>query len=255
MFLYLDKDTPLHRLNPATKIIGLVLLFILPLCFTHPLHLLPCLGFVLLLTYIAKSFRNLRRMWFLILLLAVLSTVLWSFFRKGESTLFRLGFLSVSWESVLYGTGMGIRLNTMLISGLIFLSCTKVEEFTLGLRKMGLPFSVSFALSLAFRLVPLFFSTASTVVQAQRSRGLDLEGGNIFRRMRKYVPLLIPIFVYAIRNTDLLAMALESKGFGANRERTYYLQFKMRWIDYTALISLGLVDIGCLWLPRLLGFD
>jgi len=248
VFLYLERDTPLHTLNPVTKIIGLVLLLILPLSTTHPLGLLPSLAFVLFLLYLAKAFRNLRRMWWFVLLLGAVSIVLWSFFRQGQTILFRLGFLSVSRESVLYGLGMGIRLNVMLISGLVFLSCTKVEEFTLGLRKLGLPFSMSFALSLAFRLVPLFFTTASTVLQAQRARGLDLKRGSVIQRVKKYVPLLIPIFVYAVRNTDQLAMALESRGFGARRERTYYIEYQMKKIDLAVLLFLGAADVISFWL-------
>jgi len=135
----------------------------------------------------------------------------------------------------------------MLISGLVFLSCTRVEEFTAGLRKLGVPFAVSFALSLAFRLVPLFFSTTATVIEAQKSRGLDLESGNILTKLRKYLPLLVPIFVYAIRDTDMLSMALESKGFHPKGERTYYLEPVMRRADWAVLLLLAAMNLFCLW--------
>ena len=144
---------------------------------------------------------------------------------------------------------MGFRLEAMLISGMIFVSSTKVEEYAYGLRVIGLPFAVSFALSLAFRLVPLFFSRIGTVVQAQQSRGLDLKNGNLFQRARKYVPLLVPIFVYAIRDTDLLSMALESKGFGMKGERTEFLSFPFLWRDYTILIALLIFNLASWLIP------
>jgi energy-coupling factor transport system permease protein len=125
---------------------------------------------------------------------------------------------------------------------MIFLSCTRIEEFTAGLNKLGMPFSMSFALSLAFRLVPTFAATTSTVIQAQKSRGLDLESGWILSRIKKHVPLLIPIFIYAIRNADLLAMALESKSFGLRKDRTYYQEFKVGHADYIAIAFLVILD-------------
>ncbi len=243
MYLYLDKDTSLHRLNPITKILGLVLLFGLPLYFTTLQHLIPSLLFVLFLACLGRCLRNIRRMGPFVLMLGGFSTVLWALFHREGTPLVGVGLLSISLESLLYGLGMGVRLAVLLLSGLVFLSVTRIEEFAMGLRKMGLPFSVGFALSLAFRLVPLFFSTGTTIVQAQRARGLDLETGNLLHRIRKYIPLLIPIFIYAVRGADLLAMALESKGFGAQKERTYYLRFRMRPIDYAALSLLVLMNL------------
>jgi energy-coupling factor transport system permease protein len=164
--------------------------------------------------------------------------VLWSFFIKGEHIIWQYKFLSISKESILYGLGMSFRLAMMIISGMIFISCTKVEEFTWGLHKLGLPFRVSFALSLAFRLVPTFAQTAQTITQAQLSRGLDLDKGGFITRTKKYIPLIIPIIAYAIKKTDLLAQALESKGFGIKGPRTHYLEFKTSITDYLVIALL-----------------
>ncbi len=235
IFLYLDRDSALHRLNPVTKIFGLLLIFIALMIFNHPLYLLPLFLLILLIGAMAKSLSNLRRIWILMLILAFFSFLLWSMFFKGPTLLFKLWFLRISKESLLYGLGMGIRLNGMILAGLIFISCTRIEEFTAGLNRLGLPFRACFALSLAFRLVPTFALTSLTIVQAQKSRGLDLESGTLLERIRKHIPLLVPIFVYAIRNTDLLAMALESKGFGARKKRSYLLEFRTGWQDFLAL--------------------
>ena len=143
---------------------------------------------------------------------------------------------------------MGLRLDMMLICGMIFLSCTRIEEFTAGLNKLGMPFSVSFTLSLAFRLVPTFAATTSIVIQAQKSRGLDLESGWILSRIKKHVPLLIPIFIYAIRNADLLAMALESKSFGLRKDRTYYKEFKASFSDYITVVFLVILNAVCIYM-------
>jgi len=242
MFIYLDKESFLHRLHPVTKIAGLILLFIWAMVFNHPLYLSIIFLMVFFLSILGKSLSNLKKFSIILVILAFFSTVLWSFFLRGPTPLFKLGFIQISKESLLYGLAMGIRIDTMIVSGIVFLSSTRTEDFTLGLSSLGLPFPVSFALSLSFRLVPTFAATSSTIVQAQKSRGLDLESGRLWKRIRKHIPLLIPILIYAIRNTDLLAMALESKGFGFKKKRTYYLRFKSTWQDWLSIsILAGLI--------------
>ncbi|MDE2728253.1 MAG: energy-coupling factor transporter transmembrane component T [Gemmatimonadota bacterium] len=249
MVLYIPTDSLLHRLHPSTKIVGLALLLILTVAFQSPWYQLVILSGVLLLARSAGAFRNLRRILPLMITVLVFSVVSWSLFRRVGDPFWSFGLFTLSTESIRFGFAMGFRLEAMLVSGMVFVSCTKVEEFAYGLRTIGLPFAVSFALSLAFRLVPLFFTRISTVVQAQQARGLDLKSGNVLQRARKYVPLLVPIFVYAIRDTDLLSMALESKGFGMRGRRTEYLSFPFVWRDYAILGLLLILNIAGWLMP------
>ena len=242
IYLYLNRNSVFHRLHPVTKIFSLILLMVAAIVFNHPLYLLGIATFVIIIGGLSGSLWNLRRIWVILILLMIFCSLLWSIFLKGSSLLFSLGPLNIYKESLLYAIAMGIRLDTMLICGMIFLSCTKIEEFTTGLSKLGIPFSVCFALSLAFRLVPTFAATTGTVIQAQKSRGLDLESGWIITRIKNHVPMLIPIFIYAIRNADLMAMALESKSFGLRRDRTYYQEFKIVPADYIAIAFLLIMD-------------
>jgi energy-coupling factor transport system permease protein len=136
----------------------------------------------------------------------------------------------------------------MIISGLNLLSTTRNEELVLGMIKLGLPYRVGFALSTSLRMVPTIASSIYTISQAQRSRGLDLESGNVIERLRKYIPLLIPVFISTIRETNVFGMALEAKGFGARKDRTYYLKMEMGKWDYFILAFGMVVVILCLYL-------
>ncbi len=243
IFLYLDQGTWIHRLDPRTKIVGVLLGFAICLCFNHPLYMAAVsLGVV----WTARSARALPNFWklrFLLLLLFVFSVVLWPFFANGPTPLGSWGPLTFSEESLLYGIAMGLRLATFVAIGLTFLSTTRNEELTHGLIRMGLPYPVAFALSTALRLVPTFAGAGATIVQAQMSRGLDLESGSLFRRAGKFIPLAVPLFIYAIRHTNLLAMALESKGFSPESKRTFYYESHMRRIDHVVLSLLILVFV------------
>ena len=250
IFLYLDKNTWIHRLDPRTKMIGVLISFSICLCFNHPLYMATISLAITLVAISAKSLQNFWRLRFILILLIIFSTVMWPFFTKGPTPLWSLGSLQVSQESLLYGMAMGLRLATFVGIGLIFLSTTRNEELTNGLIRMGCPYPIAFALSTALRLVPTFAGAGATIIQAQVSRGLDLESGNIFSRMGKFIPQAVPLFIYAIRYTNLLAMALESKGFSPESKRTLYYEPKMRGIDYMVFVFLILI-LGLLLYVRL----
>lgn len=241
IFLYLDRGTWIHRLDPRTKVIGVLIVFAICLCFNHPFYMAAISLGVTLIATSAKAWPNFWRLRYILVLLFIFSTAMWPFFVEGPTSLWSWGWLQVSRESVLYGVAMGLRLATFVSTGLIFLSTTRNEELTNGLIRMGCPYPIAFVLSTALRLVPTFAGAGATIIQAQMSRGLDLESGNILSRVGKFIPQAVPLFIYAIRHTNLLAMALESKGFSPESKRTMYYEPRMGAIDYIILFSLAVL--------------
>ena len=248
-FLYLDRDTFVHRLDPRTKIALLVGSFVLAFLFVNPLYGLVVLVVVLAFGAVARALVNLKRIRFILFMIALVTTVLWSVFGSGETPLFWI----VEREAFLYGLGAALRIDTTIVVGMIFLSTTRNEEITTGLARMGIPYRFAFAVSTALRLVPTVAATGSTIGQAQRSRGLDLDSGGVLERVRKRIPLLIPVFVSTIRSTNVFSMALESKGFGASVDRTYFLPLEMRRRDALVLVVFFLLLAAAVTL-RLAGY-
>ncbi len=238
IFLYLDRDTWIHHLDPRTKMIGALIVFSICLCFNHPVYMAAISLGVTLVALSGKAFPNFWRLRYLLILLFIFSAVMWPFFVKGPTPLWALGPVEVSQESLFYGIAMGLRLATFISTGLIFLSTTRNEELTNGLIRTGCPYPIAFALSTALRLVPTFAGAGATIIQAQVSRGLDLESGNILSRIGKFIPQAVPLFIFAIRHTNLLAMALESRGFSTESKRTMYYEPRMAAIDYIVLFAL-----------------
>jgi energy-coupling factor transport system permease protein len=240
--LYLDRASPVHRLDPRTKLFLLLGSFVAAVPFFQPGPLVALLLLLLVYGGIGRALGNLRRIWLLLFSIAIVSLVSWSVFARGSTPL----FWRVTWEGFLYGVGAAVKIDSMIIAGLIFLSTTKTEEIVLGLIRLRVPYQAAFAFSLAIRMVPTIIGTAVTVTEAQRSRGLDLTSGGPIARLRRHIPLLVPIFLHTLRNTDQLAKALESRGFGARRERTSYLTIGFHAGDGIALTAGGLVLAGFL---------
>lgn len=243
LFLYLDRDSPVHRLDPRTKLFLLLGGFFAAALFSRPAPLAALLAILVVYAAMGRASGNLRRVWVLLLTIGVVSLASWSVFARGATPL----VWRITWEGLLFGLAAAIKIDAMIIAGLIFLSTTRTEEIVLGLIRLRVPYQAAFAFSLAIRMVPTIIGTALTVTEAQRSRGLDLGSGGPLARLRSHIPLLVPIFLHTLRNTDQLAKALESRGFGARRERTSYLEIGFHWTDAVALILCGLTLAAFIW--------
>jgi len=248
LFLYLDCDSPVHRLDPRTKLFLLLASFVAAVLFRTPGPPAALLALLLAYGLAGRALGNLRRVWLLLATIALVTILSWSVFLGGETRL----LWRVSWEGICYGMAAALKIDGMIVSGLIFLSTTRTEEMVLGLIRLRVPYQAAFAFSLAIRMVPTVIGTAVTVAEAQRSRGLDLGSGGPLRRLRRHVPLLVPIFLHTLRSTDQLAKALESRGFGARRERTSLLAIGFGRGDALAL-GLGAALLAGFCLYRVLG--
>jgi energy-coupling factor transport system permease protein len=222
--LYVPAATPLHRLHPVTKLLALLGLVVAAFVVDRPVLLL-ALGLPLAaLLVLAGGAPHLRRFAPALVLIFAVTAVVWTFFYGAPTR--EQGFR--------YGLSMGIRLATFLVTGLLFLTTTRMEEVAYGLRRLGMPYLVGFTLTLSFRLVPVFFESAVTIVQAQRCRGLEFGRGSLLARLRRYVPVIVPVFIGALRRADRMAMALELRGFNSGRPRTTYLRAQAGWRDAVA---------------------
>jgi energy-coupling factor transport system permease protein len=241
MFLYLDKDTFVHRLDPRTKIIVMILSFAIAIIVKSAIALAVLGVLIFIYAQAGRTLSNLKRIKIVLLMVSLMSIVLWSLTGGGPTKIFG----PITYEGLIKGVTSAIKISVMIISGMIFLSATKMEEISIGLVKMGLPYRAAFAFSTAIRLVPTIVATSYTITQAQKSRGLDLDSGTLLEKVKKYVPLLIPTFVSVIRGTNVFSMALESKGFGYSNNRTNFLEIKIKAGDIAMLIlSIALVGIS-----------
>lgn len=223
--------TLIHRLDPRTKLAWLLVSFVIVLL---PERLAVVgLGALMVLAQAAwaRAWRELARIRWLLLGLAVFSIGLWSLLARGPTPL--IG--PVSRESLAFGVATFLKLAAMMAAGLVLLATTRVEELFRGLVKLGLPYSVAFAFALALRWVPEIFATAQRVKEAQEVRGLDLKTGSPWTRLKRHLPLLVPIFLLTLRRSQTMAWALESRGFQRRGERTYLLDIHLAPRDWLAL--------------------
>jgi energy-coupling factor transport system permease protein len=236
LFLYIDRPTFVHRLNPTVKVFGMLCFFVAAFVTQRPAIMLPLALGVGLLLVATGALCNVWRLRLLFILVFVMTFIIWTLFFRGGVPLVSWGFVSISAAGLQFALGMAMKLDTFLGVGVLFLSTTKIEEFAYALTRAGMPYKVGFTMTLAFRLVPVFVDAAVTVVQAQRCRGFNFDEGNLLKRVRRYVPVLVPVFMGALRRADGMAMALEARGFQATTPRTTFEQFPFRLSDAAGLL-------------------
>jgi energy-coupling factor transport system permease protein len=236
--LYVDRDTAAHRLHPTAKVFGLFIAFWSIYWVDHPLALIPIIAVMAAIASLIGAWENIYRFrWFFILIVAP-TVITWMMFYRVGAPLINLPIIHVSKASFLFGLGRGMKVGALVLASVLFLSSTKVEELAIGLSRLGLPYRLGFTITLAFRLVPLFIESALTVVDAQRLRGYDFDSGGPFERVRRYVPVVIPVFMGALRKANNMAMALEARGFGRNRHPTSFIEYHMHSRDAVAFALL-----------------
>lgn len=252
--LYVDGDTILHRLTARSKLALLVGVFVLAYAFGHPAVVaVPLVGAFLALVW-AGGWPNFRRLSVIVVALFVVGLVVWpAFTAPGGPVVLDLPFFQVTERELLFALGRSERIAAFIVGGLIFVTTTSNEEIVAGLRSLGFPYAFCFAIGTALRLFPTFLGATGTVRQAQAARGHDVGQGGPIERLRSYVPLLIPVFMTAIRNVQTQAMALEARGFDTRGERTFYDRRTFGLADWVATLAGLVLTVGSVALA-LLGY-
>ena len=242
--LYINRESVIHRLHPVVKLFALFIAFWSVFWVDQPLALLPLALLMAVLARVSGAGPNFYAFRWFILLMIPPAMIQWMVVYRQGPAILNLWFIHLSRASIMFGFGRGLKLAELLGASILFLSTTTIEDFSTSLMSLRVPYRVAFAMSLAFRLVPLFMDSAITVVQAQGLRGYDFDRGNVFERMRRYVPALIPVFMGALRRVNNLARALEARGFGMGARPTSlgaYRAHPRDRIAVTILLGVGAI--------------
>lgn len=247
--IYVETPSAIHhKIDPRTKLTGLIAVFIMALEYNHPLALGILTAAVLGIGLWAQlSFKRflpflLGASWFLIL-----GVLIWPAYIHQGRPLFNVLGITITLDGGLFGLAMGLRVALMVVAAGVWMMTTSPEKMTLGLLKMGLPYKAGIAMSTSIRFVPIINAERDTIIEAQRARGLRLEKGNPLKRAAKYVAVIGPMFMQAIDLAQALAVAMDARGFGAGNNRTNIISIDLTRTDkiligvFIALVVLGLV--------------
>ncbi|PKK39692.1 ECF transporter [Clostridiaceae bacterium JG1575] len=260
---YIPGDTPVHRLDPRTKILC-AFFFIIALFFvkTYTAYGLVLL-FILTVTMLAQLkiqflYKGLKGVFVLIVFTGLLNL----FVSGGTGApLFSFGFLRIYREGVNLALFMTLRLVFLILGTSLLTLTTSPIELTDGLEKLfsfwkrfGFPaHELAMMMSIALRFIPTLLDETDKIMKAQRARGADFDSGGLVKKAKSLIPILVPLFISSFRRASDLAMAMEARCYrgGEGRTRMKRLAYARRdAIGYTAFL-LFVGGIVVLSLPAL----
>jgi energy-coupling factor transport system permease protein len=232
---YLPLSSPVHRMDPRFKLVA-SMLYIVSLFFINSF-----IGYGVVLAFLALTIAVSKIPYKYLLrgLKPVLMIIIFAFginiFLTPGTELFRFGIIKITHEGVRQAFFMASRLILLIIGTSMLTLTTSPIELTDGLerllnpfKKIGLPaHELAMMMTIALRFIPTLLEETDKIMKAQMARGADFESGNLVKRAKSLIPLLVPLFISAFRRADELAMAMEARCYrgGENRTRMKVLQF------------------------------
>lgn len=256
---YYQTESVIHRLDPRVKLGG-TLLYIISLFFFK--NFLGYVAAALFLAVVIKLSRvpfkfMVKGMKSIILLMLI--TIVFNLFLTPGTPLVTIWKLTITQEGVRMALTMVIRLTLLIIGSSVMTLTTTPNHLTDGLEKMMRPLrlikvpvhEVAMMMSIALRFIPILLEETDKIMKAQIARGADFESGNLIRRARAMVPLLVPLFISAFRRANDLAMAMEARCYRGGEGRTKMKPLIYRKRDYMAYGCIALYLAGGIALGRL----
>ena len=258
---YVPGDSFIHYLDPRAKLLALFLFIASIFTIDDMRAFIPLILLVLILYAIAGvPYRFLLRGIRPIFYIAGLTLVLHFFFTAGGEVWFRYGVITVEAYGVHQGVFTVLRLLLLVfVTVLATLTTTPLsltgamEYFLRPLGYLRVPVSdLAMILTIALRFIPTLMEESERIVKAQMARGANFGSGNILRRIRLLVPVIVPLFVSAFRRADELAVAMDSRCYRVGRRRTRMREFRFQRRDYVA-VAFSLLLLAGIMGVRFLG--
>ncbi|MDH7555472.1 MAG: energy-coupling factor transporter transmembrane component T family protein [Candidatus Methanosuratincola sp.] len=228
-FEYRRGSTILHRIDPRSKLVYLILFTSLTVYFTNPVALLIIFLSFLPMVYVGKVSARWRQS-----LRGSLFFIVFIFIFNFAPAAYYSGNLL---DAAVSAIAMSLRFLNLISVFSIFFLTTSPEDLTQSMVQLKIPYDYALTFNMAMRFVPTLSREAQYIMDAQRSRGLEMEKGNFVSRIRNYIPVLIPLIISSFRRAELVADAMESRAFGASKKRTSLYVLKMGHNDLLFVLA------------------
>lgn len=250
---YYPTGSAIHRLDPRVKLFGTILYIVTLFIAKNPVVYMLAAAFLFTCVGISRvPIKFIMRGLKSIIIIMAISLIFNLFMTEGH-VLVRFWKFKITYEGIIQAIYMGLRLILLIMGSSVMTLTTTPNDLTDGMEK-GLRFlkvikvpvhEVAMMMSIALRFIPILMDETDKIMKAQSARGADFESGNFFKRVKSLVPILVPLFVSAIRRAYDLATAMEARCYRGGKGRTKMkpLRYKGRdGIAYLILFSyLGMI--------------
>ena len=252
MLSYIKKDSPIHKLTGATKLICF-LLWTIAAMITYDTRVLIGLFIAGIIVFkISKiKFKDVSFILYFILFFLLLNALLIFVFSPyqgveiygSRTDLFHLiGPYTVTKEQLFYELNVILKYFATIPMALLFILTTDPSEFAASLNKIGVSYKVAYTVSIALRYIPDVQRDYKDISFAQQARGIDLSSKEkLSKRIKNSAAILMPLIFSSLERIDKISLAMELRAFGNNKKRTWYNSRKFGKIDYIFIVILLII--------------
>jgi len=228
-FVFRKGNSAYHRLDPRVKLLISALLFVTTLLARLIYQLALVIAVAMAIALVARVLKRVGRTMALTATFSAFIFVVNIFFTRNLET------------SAVYA----IRFIAIVVSTSLFFITASPDELEQVMKTFRLPRDVVFAFVTAVRFIPVMMLDTLQIMDAQKSRGLELEKGNLIQRVRNMIPVLIPLVVNSVIRSGELAEAMESRAYAAVPKPTSLVEYRSRAVDrVTAILAVALFSLG-----------
>ncbi len=259
---YVAGESPVHKMDARVKILTSIFLIVVLFLIKGVIEYTIMTVFIAAIVLISKVpikmiIKGLRPMLFILVL-----TVLINVFMTSGEPLFevdlKLFTFKITKEGVFAGLYMLVRLVDLIVITSMLTLTTSPLMLTDGIEKLLTPFKVikvpaheiAMMMTIAIRFIPTIADETDKIMKAQTARGADFENGNIIRRAKAMIPLLVPLFISSFRRADDLAIAMDSRCYRGGDKRTRMKRMHLSRYDAYATAVI-LLFVGILIISRI----
>ena len=263
IFNYIDRPSPIHRLSGATKLVCLLLWsFAAMLTFdTRLVAALAVLSFALLrlsrIRLSDVSFLLKLTIFFMLfnnLVLFLFSPQYGVEIYGTKHVLFGSGRFTLTQEQLFYHLNQMLKCFAMVPVVLLFVCTTQPSEFAASLNRIGVKYTIAYSVALALRYIPDVQRDFHEISQAQQARGIEMSKKQRHsKRLRSASPILIPLILSSMDRIETISNAMELRGFGKHKKRSWYMARPFRAADFLAIAFCALVCAAAVYLNHLNG--
>lgn len=232
---FFPGNSIIHRLDPRIKILLEIVFIVILFVISNVLSLLLIMTLILISYKISKiSFKLILKSLKPLLFVIIFTSIVNIFFTQGK-TLFSFGKISVSKEGIVLSIILVVRIVNMVMISSLLTYTTSPIELTYALERLMKPLKIfklpvsdlSMMMTISLRFIPTLLQETDKIMLAQKSRGAKMDVGNIFQRVKSFVPVIIPLFISAFRTADELAIAMECRCYNGGKGKTSMKQLKI----------------------------
>ena len=254
---YIKRKSPVHELTGTTKLIYFITWSVASMV-TYDTRIL--VGMLLISVLIFKASKVRVRDISVVLGLAAVFLVLNNLFvylfapeygveiYGSRNVLLTIaGPYTVTAQQLFYHLNMTMKVVCVVPVALLFIACTDPSEFAASLARIGVSYRAGYAVSLALRYIPDVQREYQNISQAQQARGIDLSSKDkFFTRLKNSVAILLPLVMSSLNRIETVSNAMELRGFGKEKKRTWYVQRRLKrndWLVIGFALVIRVVDL------------